>query len=44
MGGYRWEINMITTIIKIGFAWLGLSVLMALLFGWIVSREKEGEK
>jgi hypothetical protein len=32
---------MITTIIKIGLAWLGLSVLMALLFGWIVSRGKE---
>jgi len=32
---------MITVIIKIGLAWLGLSVLMALLFGWIVSRGKE---
>jgi len=32
---------MITTIIKIGLAWLGLSVLIALLFGWIVSRGKE---
>jgi hypothetical protein len=36
-----WRINMITTIIKIGLAWLGLSVLMALLFGWMVSRGKE---
>jgi len=41
MGGYRWEIDMITVIIKIGVVWLGLSVLMALLFGWIVSRGKE---
>ena len=32
---------MIAVIIKIGFAWLGLSVLMALLFGWMVSRGKE---
>ena len=32
---------MITIIIKIGLAWLGLSVLVALLFGWIVSRGKE---
>jgi len=41
MGGHRWEIDMIAVIIKIGFAWLGLSVPMALLFGWIVSRGKE---
>jgi len=34
---------MITVIIKIGLVWLGLSVLMALLFGWIVSRGKEGK-
>ena len=32
---------MITVIIKIGLVWLGLSVLMALMFGWIVSRGKE---
>jgi len=41
MCGYRWGINMITVIIKVGLVWLGLSVLMALLFGWIVSRGKE---
>jgi len=32
---------MITVIIKIGLVWLGPSVLMALLFGWMVSRGKE---
>jgi len=41
MGDHRWEINMIAVIIKIGFAWLGLGVLMALLFGWMASRGKE---
>ena len=36
-----WGINMIATIIKVGFAWLGLGVLTALVFGWIVNRGKE---